>query len=73
MPMSVSEAKAKALSILPESGPMPFEAWIDEAVVQGVEREILRSWPTWKARGEVRTALSRDAQGVLLHTIERGQ
>lgn len=73
MPIHTTEEATRiALDILPESGGMLFSEWIDKCVAAGVEREMLRSWPNWKARGLVATKLEQAANGVQ-HFIMRGE
>lgn len=67
-----TDAMQAALDIIPESGAMPFEEWIDKCVAKGVEREMLREWPKWKARGQVVTSLEKTDSG-LVHLISRGE
>ena len=73
MPIHTYEEDTRtALYLLPASGDMLFTEWIDKAVAAGVDREVLRSWPNWRARGMVRTHLIKKGD-ELRHVIERGE
>lgn len=71
MPMTVTQAHDAAMASLPESGAMLFDEWITSCVEQGIEREVLRSWPRWKAQGEIVTYVQNTDHG-LEHMIKRG-
>ena len=71
MPLTPAESRQAALDALPASGSMSFDQWIDECVSQGVEREVLRQWPQWRAQGMIHTSIRREG-GQTLHLVSKG-
>lgn len=71
MPLSPAESRQAALDILPASGTMSFDEWVDQCVAGGVEREVLRQWPHWRAQGLIHTSVRREGDQNL-HLVSRG-